>query len=156
MHAALKKLEHPEPQATRSSDRRLVYVICDARDRRATIPVRKLLKARSLDAETPLFEGEAAAVRQTHQDLLAQCDAVLMFYGAGDESWFRTVDKDLKKAAAWRGGKALPVFTFLSEPLTDHKQELIDFEDPNVINALLGFAEPQLEPLLGTIGGGAK
>ena len=66
IHAALKKLETPvappAPKEPEDPAPKLVYVICDERDRKATMPLRKLLKARdsnrkfrSSRATLPLF-----------------------------------------------------------------------------------------------------
>ena len=81
-------------------------------------------------------------VRKANQQLLASCDAVLLFYGAGDEAWKRTIDNELKKMAGYRGGKPLPArYTYLAEPRTSDKEDLIDMEEPGLIDGLGGFAE---------------
>ena len=82
-------------------------LICDERDRKATIPLRKFLKGQGLDVQIPVFEGDAATVRRNNQDLLTRCDAVIVFYGAGDESWKRTVESDLRKMKGYRGDRPL-------------------------------------------------
>ena len=60
--------------------------------------------------------------------------------------------------AGYRGGKHLPaVSTYLAEPKTDDKQDLIDMEEPGLINGLDGFAEAAIakflqdEPKTGTV-----
>jgi hypothetical protein len=153
VHAALQKLEKPEPaKAERSGDTpggKLVYLICEERDRQATIPLRKLLRGGGYEVKIPLFEGDAATVRQADQDLLSQCDAVLVFYGAGGEAWKRTVDNDLKRMKAYRGEKPLRAsFVYLAEPATPDKNDLIDLEEPNVLNGLHGATETAMEPFL--------
>ena len=66
----------------------------------------------------------------------------MLFYGAGDEAWKRTIDNELKKMAGYRGGKPLPaIYTYLAEPRTDDKTDLIDMEEPGLIDGLDGFAE---------------
>ena len=146
VHAALKKLQKPEPPTLRSAKgSRLVYLICDERDRHATIPLRKFLKGRGCDVQIPLFEGDAATVRQNNQDLLAECDAVILFYGAGDEAWKRSIGSELKKASAYRGAKPpLASYIYLAEPATESKQELIELEEPNLIDGLQGFSDAEM------------
>ncbi|MGA7461407.1 MAG: toll/interleukin-1 receptor domain-containing protein [Candidatus Korobacteraceae bacterium] len=145
IHAALKKLQQPEATVPERQGNRLVYLICDQRDRSATIPVRKFLKGRGFDVQIPLFEGDAATVRQTNQDLIAECDAAILFYGAGDEGWQRSISNELKKATAYRGAKQLPAsFIYLAEPATESKQELIELEEPNLINGLQGFSDTEM------------
>ena len=155
IHATLSKIEHPEPkqperdttaaQGAAGEGAKLIYLICDEKDRKASVPVRKLCKQRGFEVALPAFEGDASQVRKTNQLLLASCDAVFLFYGAGDEAWKRTIDNELKKMAGYRGGKPLPaICTYLAEPRTNDKEDLIDMEEPGLIDGLDGFAESAL------------
>jgi hypothetical protein len=150
IHAALQKLEKPDPPIPEPmSSAKLVHLICDQRDRPATIALRKFLKGRGVEVEIPVFEGDAAKVRQANQDLLTHCDAVILFYGAGDEAWKRSVESDLKKMKGYRGEKPLLASCiYLAEPFTDDKKELIELEEPNLIKGLDGFSEAEMKPLL--------
>src|SRR5262249_15612296 len=147
IHATLKKIEQPPARdaiAAQAADdkTKLVYLICDEKDRKVTIPLRKWCKQQGFEVALPAFEGDASQVRTANQQLLASCDAVLLFYGAGDEAWKRTVDNELKKMAGYRGGKPLLArSTYLAEPRTSDKGDLIDMEEPGLINGLAGFAE---------------
>jgi len=149
--AALRKLETPEPEpAAGPSDEapKLIYIVCDRRDREAAIPLRKLLKSAGFESRIPLFEGDSTTVRQANQDSLLECDAVVVFYGAGDEAWKRTVDNELRKIKGYRPGKPLPpVRLYLSAPETTDKKELLELET-NPIDGLRGFSETAAEPLL--------
>lgn len=161
IHAALKKMETPPPPppVTESPDSgsKLVYIICDERDRKATIPLRKLLKSQGLDSAVPAFEGDAATVRQSNQDLLAACDAAVVFYGAADEAWKRSIDAEIRKSAGYRAGKSpLASFTYLAEPSTGDKTDLVDLEEPRLINCLSGFSDGALTEFLSTVTGKAK
>jgi hypothetical protein len=156
VHAALKKLEKPVlPGVPPSQDSasRVVYLICDERDRADTIPLRKLLKARGFTVKIPLFEGPSATLRQANDELLSTCEAAMIFYGTGDESWKRTVEADLKKARAIRGSKTLPpVFTYLAGPATPDKRELIELDERDVINGIEGLVEATMGPFLVSLG----
>src|SRR5258708_28672158 len=56
----LQKLEKPEPPKPEpAGGAKLVYLICDERDRPATIPVRKFLRAAGLEVSIPVFEGRS-------------------------------------------------------------------------------------------------
>ncbi len=144
IHSALKKFDEPEestvePQVSLSSEKKLVYLICDQNDRKATVPLRKYLRENGIEAAIPAFEGDAAAVRQNHLQSIEQCDAVLLFYGAGDESWKRSFDMELKKLPGYRVDRPLLAYaTYLSEPRTPDKEDMIDMEEPDLI---LGFAD---------------
>lgn len=165
VHATLKKLEQPEPkppeadatgdQAGVADSARLVYVLCDEKDRKATVPIRKLCKQAGLDCSLPAFAGDASQVRKANQQLLATCDGVLVFYGAGDEAWKRTIDNELKKMAGYRGGKPLLArYTFLAEPRTSDKEDVLVMDDSNVIDGLRGFEEAGLSAFLDAVRGG--
>ena len=152
VHGLLQKAAAPGAgllQTRGGSGATFVYLVCDERDRKATIPIRKLLTAQNVDVKIPLFSGDAATVRRANQELLSRCDVVMVFYGAGDESWRRTVESDLKKLSAYRTDEAMPTrYTYLAEPRTDDKDELIALEGPHLINGLEGFAEDAMRPLL--------
>lgn len=159
IHDTLRKIEQPEPKqpedeggtgepaAARST--KLVYLINDAKDRKATVPVRKLCRQLGFEVAVPAFEGDASEVRKTNQQLLASCDAVVLFYGAGDEAWKRTIDSELRKMAGYRGGRSLPaVSIYLAEPRTEDKQDLIDMEEPGLIDGMDGFVEAAMAQFL--------
>ena len=151
IHDTLRKIEQPqpkqpEPDATgvppAAGSTKMIYLICDEKDRKASVPLRKFCRQRGFEVVVPAFEGDASEVRRTNQQQLACCDVVVFFYGAGDEAWKRTIDNELKKMPGYRGGKALPaVSTYLAEPRTDDKQDLIDMEEPGLTDGLDGFAE---------------
>ena len=153
MHAALKKMLKPEPPPLARQGSTLTYLICDERDRQATIPLRKFLKGRGCDVQIPLFEGDAATVRQNNQDLLVESDAVILFYGIGDEAWKRSVGSELKKAGAYRAAKPLASYIYLAEPTTESKSELIELEESNLINGLQGFSEAEMLKFVNAVNG---
>jgi hypothetical protein len=154
VHACLEKMQKPEPLPVERQGSRLIYVLCDERDRQATIPLRRFLKGRGCDVQIPLFEGDAASLRQNNQDLLAECDAVILFYGAGDEAWKRSIGSELKKAVAYRGAKPLMAnYIYLAEPATASKLDLIEMEEPNLINGLQGFSDSEMLKLVSAIEG---
>ena len=91
-------------------------------------------------------------VRRDNQDLLTRCDAVMVFYGAADESWKRAVDSDLRKMKGYRGDAPVRAsYTYLAWPVTDDKKDLIDMDEAGLIDGLNGFSEAQLEPLVRTL-----
>lgn len=150
IHATLKKLERPEPQlpeqqASAAKSARLIYLICNEKDRKATVPLRKFCRGQGFEVAIPVFEGDAAAVREDHQRLLTNADAVILFYGAGDEAWKRAIDNDLKKMPGYRGGKPLLAsYTYVADPGTTDKEDLIDMDEPNLINGLGDFSDARI------------
>jgi hypothetical protein len=152
IHVTLKKIEQPEPvqpaadpadEPAADGSSRLLYLICDEKDKKATVPLRKLCKAQGFEVELPEFEGDASQVRKANQQLLASCDAIIVFYGAGDKAWKRAIDGELKKMAGYRAGKPRPaIYTYLAPPRTGDKTDLIDMEEPGLIDGLDRPAEP--------------
>lgn len=150
IHAILTKLEKPglqlpAEQAAAANQAKLIYLICNEKDRKATVPVRKFCRGLGFEVAIPAFEGDATAVREAHQQLLTNADAVILFYGAGDEAWKRTIDNELKKMPGYRSGKPLLAsYTFLADPKTTDKEDLIDMEEPNLINGLGDFSDTMM------------
>jgi hypothetical protein len=154
VHAELKKLQKPESPAAQRQGNKLIYVICDERDRQATIPLRRFLKSRRYDVEIPLFEGDAATVRQTNQELLAECTAVILFYGKGDEAWKRAMANEIRKTSAYRGAMPLANYIYLAAPATESKKELLELEEPNLINGFEGFSDVEMLRFVHAVGAG--
>ena len=103
----------------------------------------------------PAFEGDAAAIRAVHEQLLTECEAVLLFYGAGDEAWKRAMDNELRKLSAYRGDKpVLANFTYLAEPKSDDKEDLVAMGEPDLIDGRSGSVESQLSPFMQAVGSG--
>lgn len=150
IHAILANLEKPAPQlpaqqAAAAEQAKLIYLICNEKDRKATVPLRKFCRGLGFEVAIPAFEGDANAVREAHQQLMANADVVILFYGAGDEAWKRTVDNELKKMPGYRSGKPVPAsYTFLGDPKTTDKEDLIDMEEPNLINGLGEFSDTKM------------
>jgi hypothetical protein len=156
MHSALVKLEEKQTAAasapkTGQDGRRMIFLICDEKDLMSTIPLNKLLKARGFDVKIPLFEGDAAAVRQARVDLFGQAAGVLVFYGEGGAQWKASIDAELKKHSGGQHDKA--IYTCLAGPETVAKSYLIATEEPNVINCLPGITEAAALPFLTAMDG---
>ena len=157
IHTTLKKLEEAERtpvagEAGAGNRAKLIYLICNEKDRKATVPVRKFCRDLGFEVAIPSFEGDATAVREAHRQLLTTCDAVLLFYGAGDEAWKRTLDNDLKRMPGYRGSRPLLAsYTYLATPKTTDKEDLIDMEERNLINGLEYFPEAELAAFIEAI-----
>ena len=124
-------------------------VLCNERDRKAALPLRKFLKDQGFDVRIPVFQGDAATVREENKRRFIQCDGLILFYGDGDEGWKSTIESDLTKMKGDRADKPLLAsYTYLAEPGTDDKEELIELEEPNLINGLNGFSEPEIQRFL--------
>ena len=152
IHATLKKLEKPpEPKVQPAAGPRMVYLICDKQERMApdVIKLFKFLKSQGLSVKLPVFTGDTTAVREANETLMKTCDAVLLYYGKGPETWKLSMESELEKMSAYRGDTPLQAtYTYLAEPTTDHKQFMILTEEPNLINGLEGFSEAAMDSFM--------
>ena len=156
IHATLQKLEKAELQPAKpgriEGGAKLIYVIYDKADREASLGLRRWLTSKGFEVRNPVFEGKAATVRKANQETLGLCDAAILFYGVGDEAWRCTVENDLRKANGCRGEKPPFVsFTYISGPANDDKRDMIELEEPNIINGIQGFSEAAVQPLLDAV-----
>lgn len=100
-----------------------VYLICDQRDLENIEPVEEYLWSQEWEVIPSIFEGNEAEVRQYHQESLSDCDAVLIYYGEGNELWLRTQLRELQKATGY--GRSKPMLAkavYVAEPATQQKQ----------------------------------
>ncbi len=135
---ALKQQDKPAEDAGASGN--LVYLICNQADRKQTVAMRKWLRQNGIDVETPAFEGDAEAVRKTNERLLARCSGLIVYYGSGSEAWKRSIDDDLKKIFAYRKGRELKArITYLADPPTADKEDMVDMEEPNLVTGYGNF-----------------
>lgn len=152
VYRALQNIEKPVPQVIREAqdnEEQSIYLICDAKDRDAVLPLRKLLRSKGFETKIPLFEGDAASIDRAKQEMLTECQTTLVFYGKGDEAWKHAIDSDVQKSRGYRTGKdQLIKLTYLSEPTTTEKTEMIELGEPNLVNGLGGFSETTANTLL--------
>ena len=81
-----------------------VYLICDRKDESAVEAIEDYLYGNGIEVSLPDFEADEATVSQIHWQNLEDCDAALVYYGAGGKSWVDIKLRDLLKAAGYRGG----------------------------------------------------
>lgn len=151
VHKVLEDIESDREGTKRSTaeNPRLIYLICDQKDRETVLPLRKSLKNCGFEVKIPIFDGDAGTVDRANQEAMASCRAALIFYGRGDEGWKRTVDSELIKSKAYRRkGYQMPQFTYLSTPVTPEKTEMIELEEPNLISGLNGSENDGINSLL--------
>jgi len=146
----LKKIAEPavKPGAAGAPLKKLVYVICDAADRMDTVALVRTLKARGLD----ITLGDAATIGTASEKLLTSADAVILFYGTGDETWKTLRQLEIRNSKARRGGSPLIESTYLASPATRDKEFLVATSEDDVINGMAGFSPEALEPFFRTLG----
>ena len=154
VHLTLRQLATPVAPvgAVEPAGQQVVHVLMSEADRAASVPLLKLLRAQGLQVTIPVFVGDAAALREANTQLLSGCDAVMLFYGAGDEVWkFHQQSELRKQAVAGSGGRRCSEWTCLAQPSTADKQLLQQLEEPMLIDALAGLSLATLQPLLAAL-----
>jgi hypothetical protein len=153
IHAALKKPEPPAPAAPPAADASArVLLLCDARDRKETLPLIRQLRGHGLEVRLPVFTGDAGEVREANRQLVLESDAVLLFYGAGDEAWKYHQQAELRKLQGSPRERPLRAsLVLLAPPLTDDKELLQALAEPDVLDGLAGVGTSPLAPLLNAL-----
>lgn len=149
----LNNLQKPqEALVIKVNQVRQVYLICDQRDLEAIEPLYNYLYEQGVEVILPVFEGDAAQVRQEHQDNLLNCDALIIYYGIGSELWLRAKLRELQKAAGYcREKPMLAQAIYVSGPETKQKQLFRTHESLLIIKNMEVFSPVKLEPFLNQI-----
>lgn len=133
-----------------------IYVVCDPRDLNDLAPLEDHLFNLNFEVITPAMEGDESQVREDHLENLRTCDAVIIYYGAAQEPWFRTKLRDLRKLPGY--GRSRPMLAqaiYISGPTTTAKEHFRTHE-PMVIKNLDSFAPHLLDPFVKEIEKGKK
>ena len=86
-----------------------IYLISDRRDESAPSALSDYLYDQGFEVILPVFEGDEAQIRKDHEENLSLCDAVLFYYGEGNELWLRQKLREVQKSAAF--GRKKPILT---------------------------------------------
>ena len=124
-----------------------VYLICDEADLEQIVPVEDYLFDQGFEVIIPVFEGKQSELRADHQENMKNCDAVMIYFGAGSDLWVRTKVRDLMKISGYGRTKPLNMKAMLlAEPKTRSKTRYRT-QDMEVINMLSGFDKTGLNEL---------
>ena len=116
----LRSLEPPPEAPSKPSGKNdvlTIYMICGRSDLDAVRPVESFLIDQGYDVILPLFDGDERELREDHEQSLATCDAVVIYYGASTEFWQRTKLRDLRKAIGYGRYRPFSVrYIFCADP----------------------------------------
>jgi hypothetical protein len=125
-----------------------LYLIADQRDAAALTPWSHALFEDRIEVALPIFDGDEAEIREYHEENLATCDGVLLFYGAGNELWLRRKLRELQKAAGYGRTKPQPLVGIcLIGPRTPEKDQFRT-HDAMVVPQWDGCALDLLRPFI--------
>jgi hypothetical protein len=126
IHQRLERAQADTRRTAVPSDLVRVYLVCDQRDVEQSAALReRLLGHPGLEVIAPVFEGSEEEVRRDHEENLATCDVVLIYYGEGNDLWLRRQQRDLIKSNGY--GRQRPLLAsaiYVAPPATPQKEHL--------------------------------
>ena len=125
-----------------------VYLICDARDEEAIEPLEDYLFAQGFEVSLPLFEGEETDIATAHRQKLTQCDAVLIYYGAGGRSWVEMKVMDLMQAPGFGRTKPIAAKAVLVAPPEDRRKSRFKTHFAEVLTQAGDFTPDCIAPFV--------
>jgi hypothetical protein len=123
---------------------RRVYLICDQRDESAVEPLEDFFYEQGIEVSLPDFGEDETAVGKIHWQQLQDCDAALVYYGAGSKSWVDIKLRDLIKAIGYRQGRPIEHQAVLVAPPIDRRKERFKTLSAEVIRS----SEQSVDPML--------
>jgi len=137
-----------------------IYLIFDKRDLEGIMPLNDYLSVeKHYQVLLPLIDDEGTADTEgfdIHKDNLAQCDAVLIYYGNANQVWFEYKRRDLKKIVGLDRKSLLAAeAVYVASPRTAHKQ-LFNSPDTLVIKNFDDFSPAALDSFLARVQTAAK
>lgn len=145
MHDSLKQ---PAPVAALAAgETPAVHLVMTEANRLAAVPLVKALRAQGLQVTTPVFAGDAAALRLQNAERVAASRCVVLLYANGDEAWKQHQLTDLHKQLALAGRRDAPWLALLP-PETPDKLLLQALAEPDTADLLGRVIEAALAPLV--------
>ncbi len=137
-----------------------IYLIFDKRDLEGVVALNDYLSAdKHCQVLLPLIDNEEADDSEgfeIHKDNLAQCDAVLIYYGKANQLWFEYKRRDLKKIVGLDRKTLLSAeAVYVASPKTAHKQ-LFNSPDTIVIKNFEDFSPAVLDSFVARVQTAAK
>jgi hypothetical protein len=121
-----------------------VYLICDQRDEAAVESLEDFFYERGIEVSLPDFGEDETTVSQVHWQHLEDCDAVLVYYGAGTKSWVDIKLRDVIKAIGYRKGRPIDHQAVLIAPPFDRRKERFRTLSAEIIRQTDEDFDPQL------------
>jgi hypothetical protein len=126
----------------------LVYLICDRMDVDHITELEDLLFESGCEVISPVFDGNEEELIADHRENLKSCDAVLIYYGEGNELWIRSITRDLTKIDGY--GRTRPLNlkgVFLAPPAAKPKERFRS-QETVIIDGMQGFSPGLMQPFL--------
>lgn len=145
-----KKIQEQTAEASKSTNISppLLFLVCDKMDVDHIKELEDYLFEIGCDVITPAFEGVEAELIADYQENLKACDAVLIYYGKGNELWIRSVIRDLTKIDGYGRTKPLNLKGIFLAPPPGRPKERLRLHDALVIDGTKGFSPGLMESFI--------
>ena len=125
-----------------------IYLICDAQDEEDVESLEDYLFDQGFEVSLPLFEGDEAAIAQSHRQKLAMCDSALIYYGAGGRSWIEMKVMDLMQAPGFGRNKPFDTKAVLIAPPEDRRKSRFKTHFAEVLTQTSDFTPDCIAPFI--------
>ena len=125
-----------------------IYLICDAQDEEDVESLEDYLFDQGFEVSLPLFEGDEAAIAQSHRQKLAMCDSALIYYGAGGRSWIEMKVMDLMQAPGFGRTKPFDAKAVLIAPPEDRRKSRFKTHFAEVFTQTNDFTPDCIAPFI--------
>jgi hypothetical protein len=112
---------HPETPETVASWQNL-YLVFDPADEDPGHELEDALFDAGFEVLTPLSEGSDDEIEADHQENIQTADAILLYYGAASEAWFKRLLRRLDKWVEELRGETLPALVLMGPPAHRSKE----------------------------------
>ena len=104
-----------------------MFIICDERDKDSINEIRKFLKSSGLYVDRMSFDGNDEEKRNAYNASMRDCDAVVIYYGQGSESWLKAKIGEVRRKPTLPEARKLKVaMIYKGEPSTSLKSDYDD------------------------------
>lgn len=108
-------------------EQKTVFIICDERDKDSSNEIRKFLKSSGLYVDRMSFDGNDEEKRNAYNASMRDCDAVVIYYGQGSESWLKAKIGEVRRKPTLPEARKLKVaMIYKGEPSTALKSDYDD------------------------------
>lgn len=155
--AVIRRLQKPvvEPEAPAAAESaapddglKRVYLISDRRDEHAPSAIADYLYDQGYEVILPVFDGDEVQIRKDHEENLSICDAVLFYYGEGNELWLRQKLREVQKSAAFGRKKPILLKAIYVAPPDSPTKARFRTREAMVIDQRTAFDPAGLSPFI--------
>jgi hypothetical protein len=143
--------QNQKPSAASGKNHAHVYLIYDQRDATRASAWADFLFEQGFEVLSPVFEGDEAEIRESHEENLRNCDGALILYGSGNECWLRRKLGELQKSPGYGRTKASAVLGITLIPPHTAEKERFRTHGAIMIPQLGGFSPEPLRPFVSSL-----